>query len=91
MLDPLGKNTMRGRLRRRRVSQRQAYLGAGPAPAPRSTPASQCNACCLREMTLAEAATDELIALLNAADGIGQQSFAQLLQSAARALVGQRV
>ncbi|WEX90894.1 hypothetical protein PZN02_004472 [Sinorhizobium garamanticum] len=42
-------------------------------------------------MTLAEAATDELIALLNAADGIGQQSFAQLLQSAARALVGQRV
>jgi hypothetical protein len=44
-----------------------------------------------KEMTLSDLATDELIARLNEADGIRQQSFEQLLQSAARVLTGKRL
>jgi hypothetical protein len=42
-------------------------------------------------MTLSDVATDEFIALLNEADGIRQQSFAQLLQGAARVLIKRRL
>src|SRR5262245_11374226 len=65
-----------------------AHLEAGPVPA--FVTAAQRN-CSFNEMTLSDVATDELIALLNESDGIRQQSFAQLLQSAARILTEQRL
>jgi hypothetical protein len=52
--------------------------------------APQCN-WSFEEMTLSDVATDEFIALLNEADGIRQQSFAQLLQGAARVLIKRRL
>ncbi|KQV80012.1 hypothetical protein ASC90_25760 [Rhizobium sp. Root1220] len=36
------------------------------------------------ELTISEILLDPLIALLNAADGVHERSFAQLMQSAAR-------
>ena len=42
------------------------------------------NANMAREMTMSEALSDPLIALVNKADGIDHRSFAQLLESASR-------
>lgn len=78
----------RQRLRRRKarclathVMVRSAQLAAG----------SQCDACLRMEMTLADVESDELIALLNRADGIGHQAFVQLLGSVARRISGPRI
>lgn len=45
--------------------------------------ASRCSTCLDMDMTLADVKRDELIALLNHADGIRQQAFIQLLENVA--------
>lgn len=72
----------------RQLLRRRPNCKAVPHSLIKSVPgpnrATRCSACLGPDMTLADVKRDDLIALLNRADGVRQQVFAQLLDDVAR-------